>query len=70
VVDALALQWILAAVAVIGVLGQWGVGAYWAGRMAQRTETNSEEIADLKLKVSDHETRISHLEGHQKRVQA
>jgi hypothetical protein len=56
--------------AILGIVGQWGIGAFYAGRMDERLRGHGYEIRDLKDKTKDHDTqlgnherRISHIEG-------
>lgn len=64
------LNWIVPIAAVLGIVGQWGVGAFYAGRMDERVRGQGFEIRDLKDKqretdstLVEHEGRISHIEG-------
>lgn len=64
------LGWVVPIVALIGVIGQWGVGAFYAGRMDERVHGLGREIRDIKIdqrgfeeKLSNHEGRIAHIEG-------
>ena len=64
------LNWIVPIAALVGILGQWGVGAFYAGRMDERVRGQGFEIRELKdskreadAKLVNHEGRISHLEG-------
>ena len=64
------LGWVVPVVAILGVLGQWMIGAFYAGRMDERVRGQGIEIRDLKKKTSkhddtlvDHERRIAHWEG-------
>jgi hypothetical protein len=64
------LNWVVPIVAIVGVVGQWGIGAFYAGRMDERVHGQGREIRDLKIehakhdvKLDNHEGRIAHIEG-------
>ena len=64
-------EWIVPiGVALVGIVGQWGIGAFYAGRMDERVHLRGDEIRDEKIaqgraaeRLDNHEGRISHLEG-------
>lgn len=65
-----ALLWIVPSIAVLGVIGQWGVGAFWVGRVVQRVDDHDRRFdeTDVRLeradsKIDDHGRRIAWLEG-------
>jgi hypothetical protein len=64
------LDWVVPIVAIVGVVGQWGIGAFYAGRMDERVHSQGREIRDLKIehakhdvRLTNHEGRIAHIEG-------
>ena len=64
------LGWMVPIVAIVGVIGQWGIGAFYAGRMDERVHSQGREIRDVKIslgrqseRLDNHEGRIAHIEG-------
>lgn len=64
------LWWVLPAVALLGVVGQWGIGAYYAGRLTQKVDDQAgwlkrhdAELQNSAAQMLEHEGRIARVEG-------
>ncbi len=69
--------WLEAILISLGVIGQWGVGAYYAGKLTQRVTEHGhdllglhEDVRELRGRVDNHEGRMSAMEGFNKGVRS